>query len=1116
MKRARPSIRWLLLAALGLTAGPGPAPAVLAQAAGGKAVHPEVSRLRNIGKAYFENGVTLARALEVFKNAAALSPSTAEERVNLGLALLRLNRIEDAKAELERAASLDSALVHPHYALGLVAKRQSDFQRAAREFGEALRLDPTDGTTAFQLGLAYKELGEQAKAEQAFRRAAQLDASHSGAHFQLYQLLLQRGTKPEADAELKIFNDLKRSATLSRADQDAERSRYAEPIASTPARTPAGSAVTPIHFSPVEPTGDLSAVPPLRAVRAVDVDLDGLPELLTVAGGEDAALQLFRRTASAAWEAGTVEAGLSGAKAPAGLAAGDLLNHRVPDLWLPGPAGGLWRAEARAGQPPRYARRDGDRPPAVAPVHRAVLVDYDHDNDLDLLVVGTTATLERNNGDGTFTDVTRQLDSQGPPAGAVDAAAIDLDNLAVSDLVLLGRDGTLTLYRDRKAGRFERVDLTVGQPGLREASRLLVEDLDNDGMPDLIVAADVGLVLLQNQGAGRFRELVRSPATLGLPGAPRVLASADLDNDGFADLVVADPSRARAVVLRNRGGLTFAPAAEMAAAGEAAAPFESLEIVDLDGDGAPDVVGLTADGRLALFRSDGGSPNRWLRVALTGVKGVRSGVGARVEVRAGAQYVRRQAERPLVQLGLGAATEIDAVRITWPNGFIQNELDVTPNTTLNVREAERVAGSCPTIFAWNGERFVFVTDAFISGPMGVPLAPGRYFPVDHDEYVLIPGTALTPADGRLLVQFTEELREVVYLDRTRLWAVDHPAGVEVVPNEWFGPPPFPSFGLHTIVDGRPPRRATEDSGADVSPLVEKVDGRWPHGFRQRTDYPGLAELHTLTLDLGDLRGARRIVLYLTGWFYYFEASTLVALGQQSAVPFIPPRLQVRDAGGNWVTVLESMGMPPGKGKTIPVDMTGKFLADDFHVRIVTNLAVYWDRVLVDTSDEPAPTVTTEASLSGADVHFRGFSRPIVHPERLAPERFDYERVILEAPWGQVQGLYTRYGDVRDLLAEPDDRYVIFGAGDEVSFAFEASALPPLRPGWTRDYLLYLEGWVKDGDPNTAFGSSVEPLPFHAMSGYPYGAGERFPDGPAQREWMAVYNTRPAVRLWPSL
>jgi hypothetical protein len=97
----------------------------------------------------------------------------------------------------------------------------------------------------------------------------------------------------------------------------------------------------------------------------------------------------------------------------------------------------------------------------------------------------------------------------------------------------------------------------------------------------------------------------------------------------------------------------------------------------------------------------------------------------------------------------------------------------------------------------------------------------------------------------------------------------------------------------------------------------------------------------------------------------------------------------------------------------------------------------------------------------------------------------------------------------------DDEFVIMGSGDEIKLEFDASAPPP-PAGWARDFLLKVDGWAKDRDANTAYGTSVLPLPFHAMSRYPYPETEHFPDDPAHRRIIEKYYSRPALRLIRSL
>jgi hypothetical protein len=229
-----------------------------------------------------------------------------------------------------------------------------------------------------------------------------------------------------------------------------------------------------------------------------------------------------------------------------------------------------------------------------------------------------------------------------------------------------------------------------------------------------------------------------------------------------------------------------------------------------------------------------------------------------------------------------------------------------------------------------------------------------------------------------------------------------------------------------------------------------------------------------------------------------------------------PFLQARGPDGHWRTVIEDMGMPAGKPKTIAVDLTGLFPTTARELRIGTNLALYWDEIYLAQPLAPAPVRLTPVPAAEVRLAFRGFSRPLIDPHRRQPEAFDYAEVSPVSMWNPTPGLYTRYGDVRSLVADVDDRLVIMGSGDELALRFPAADLPPLPPGWTRDFLIRVDGWAKDADLNTAFSQTVAPLPFHRMSAYPYPATERYPDDEVHREYVRRYNTRPALRLLRSL
>lgn len=364
-----------------------------------------------------------------------------------------------------------------------------------------------------------------------------------------------------------------------------------------------------------------------------------------------------------------------------------------------------------------------------------------------------------------------------------------------------------------------------------------------------------------------------------------------------------------------------------------------------------------------------------------------------------------------------------------------------------------------------------------------------------------------PRNGRLQIRVTEELSEVSYLDQIHLIAVDHPAAYSLVTSEKWKSPPFPEFQLYPVTTRIHPRRALEDNGRDIASRLAAQDRFYADGFPR--DYAGRAQPHTLTLDFGSAAPANDGLLVLHGWVDWADGSTFLSVAQERRGGLQPPSLQVRNQKGEWQTVIEDMGMPDGKPKTIAVDLRGKFLSASREVRIVTNLCVFWDEIYLAHGPRALPGLSRHRLQPlAADLRFRGFSPSKIHPERRQPEVFSYDHPNPVSLWNPTPGLYTRYGDVRQLLSHIDDRLAVMGAGDEVALEFDAASLPPLAPGHVREYLLHVDGWAKDRDANTAFSQTVQPLPFHGMTGYPYGPAERHPHPAYEKE----FNTRPALTL----
>ena len=1026
---------------------------------------------RNLGKAFYENPTTQLQAVDEFKKALDLAPDSARERVNYGLALLRAAKTADGIAELQKAQKQDPKIPHTWFNLGIVFKRDSEYDRAIQQFEQMIQLVPEEPVSHYNLAVLYKLTGKQDLALREFEAAAKLDPNLAGPHFQLYNAYRAANRAEEAARELSHFQAIKKRQAGAAVPEDLEWSYFAE-IYDTPDPKPEDQPPAQPKFQDQALPGKLDAQSAGLAV--IDAEGDGHPDLLA-----------WSREGVLLFKAGSTleeKTGLSDLKGILSIAAADFNNDGLADLCVLTESG-----------PSLYENKKGafQKSALQLPQGRfsgAVWVDYDHDGDPDLFLLGEKCALLRNNGSAGFSDQT--ADFPFVSGRAVQGAAYDLvADTSGKDLVVLYEDRPAVLYRDKLAGKYEAITIDA-LPGGGKA--VIACDINNDGWTDIVAAYPAGLRIALNRN-GRL-ESAPAPDSAKAP-----ILLADFQNRALADLFAS-------------GAIFFGQGQGRFATSASGGPWEAAAVAaaDFNEDGLVDLARVGTDGSLHLLANQTETKNRWLRTSLLGVKNARLAPGAVVEVKAGPFYQKKTYDGIPLLFGVRAQQEIDTVRITWPNGLIQNQPKQASGKAEVYKEAQRLSGSCPMIFAWNGREFEFITDVLGVAPLGASSGDGKYFPLDHDEYIQIPGRSLVPVNGNYEIRITEELHEVSYLDEVQLIAVDHPAGIEIFTNDKFKSPPFPEFRLFGVKHRIYPKSAREDSGRDVTGRILKRDRIYPDGF-SRT-YSGVAEVHHLDLDFGNAAPDNRAVLILSGWVDWADGSTFLAASQERPGGLTLPQLQVKDQGGNWKTVIEDMGIPAGKPKTISVDMTGKFLSSSRAVRIVTNLCVYWDEIFL-SEDSSAPAVQlSPVPAQSANLRFRGFSQPTIHPERKQPESFNYSNRMLISMWNPTPGMYTRYGSVQDLLNSIDDRMVIMGSGDEIRLQFPASGLPALRQGWTRDFLLLVDGWAKDADPNTAFSQTVEPLPFHGMIGYPYPTSQKFPDDDVHRLYRVQSNIRPELRL----
>ena len=459
----------------------------------------------------------------------------------------------------------------------------------------------------------------------------------------------------------------------------------------------AGSAAGTLSF----PSGSDAVPPSAHAILAIDWDYDFRMDLVLAGGG---GLRLFRQTDDGTFADVTLEA----------------LDASVTGM----DCFGVWAA------------------------------DIDMDGDLDVVVGPRDLpnVVLRNSGDGTFLTM-RPFPNVTGVRGFVWA---DLDLDGDPDAGLLDAEGAVHVFRNEQGGSF-RPWPTPAELGA--VAGITVGDLNADGLLDLIALEADGTV--QSLSAtGDQRAWVLQPVTTWAtmpaeaPAGASRLFLADLDNNGGLDLVGSGPTGTQVWLSDEVGELR--PHAEP--------DLDTFSVADLSSDGLLDLVGL-ADGRPVALIGQSPRAYHWqvIRARATQAAGDQRinsfGVGGEIEIRTGLLVQKQILTGAPVHFGLGTRTRIeDVARIVWPNGVMQAEFDLAADQ--EVVATQRLKGSCPWVFAYDGTGMQFVTDFLWRSPLGLRInAQDTAGITQTEDWVKIRADQLTPKDGLYDIRITGELWE---------------------------------------------------------------------------------------------------------------------------------------------------------------------------------------------------------------------------------------------------------------------------------------------------------------------------------------------------------------------
>jgi tetratricopeptide (TPR) repeat protein len=1065
---------------------------------------------------------------------------------NLGLLAIRDGRMDDALRDLRVAESLTSAERFPAEAstiqqlLGVAEQKRGKLAVAIDHFGKAVALEPKTIEALYRLAKAIEEQnepGREAEVDRLMDQILEVDPQNVFILQSRLKAAVQRGDRTAARQIADRFKPLAGEwppmlktafGRLEKALADSagpidlvQALPFLNLLKGDPAFSRTAAAVDELqtldslvtdHFvvlaepkhTPAEPDSDIQFV-----ARPLDGMPDGRFDDLVSAWLDDKSspVLLIANSKQLRQIGGKLDL-RSIAIGQRGLVPIDWNNDFHTDILLAG-SGGL-----------RFYQQNDDGSftdvTANTKVPDEVLhgdyfagwaADIDLDGDLDLVLARRSGPLLylQNNFDGTWTP---------KPIfeGVQDARAFvwaDLDNDGLPDAAILDSKGKLHIYANERSGHF--APWRVVPPN--DTFLAIAANVYNDGTIALVALRDDGAIMRiaasNKRSAWQTSELARWDKFPASPPETNVgnirLITVDLDNNGSPDLLVSTSDSTR-IWLGDGSRNIFSPLAADLPGGVRAA-------VDLAGNGRLDLVGLDRDGRPFRLANVGKKDYHWqtVRPLANNAKGdnrINSfGIGGQVEVRTGTFFLKQPIAEPNLHFGLGNRTRADVVRIDWPNGTSQVEFATPVNTTLVA--IQRLKGSCPFLFAWNGERFAFVTDFMWSTPLGMYINAQNNGKLGvTTEWVKIRGDQLVQRDNHYELRATANLWETHYFDHLALIAVDHPEGTELVVDERFSPASTGPI-MYLSEQPRPLAAARNSRGENVSDIVSKVDGVYLDDF-ERGDYQGLAADHWVECELpaDAARGGGPLLLLATGWIHPTDSSINFALEQGHRERPRDLSLEVPDGRGGWKVASDHLGFPAGKNKTMAIRLDG--IGDrgvPHRFRLRTNMEIYWDALQIAHVRPDAASKMTKLLAETAELDYRGIVE-MTQVNRSSPELPNYNRVATrQQVWRDLVGYHTRFGDIRELLEKIDDRYALLSAGDEIALRFKAPPGP--SAGWKRDFIWISDGWVKDGDFNTRFGGTVLPLPSHDATSYDTPPG-RLEDDPVYQkhslDWQE-YHTR---------
>lgn len=998
-------------------------------------------------------------------------------RVNLAIATLNRQEEGDESRALDILASVlqeQPDNVRALYTSGVISFHLGETDGALHYFTHTVELDPQDAYASYFLGQTYLQLQQYQEAQRWLLRSIELDPYLTSGYWAANQASRRLNQVELAEELVADYNRLKANP--------ASRTASIAYLKMGPKAEALSVALQILHSHPI-PTGALFS----ESIVLQELDTKNHGLAVFTSGTSSSSGVFLAGDTTVSWFNMDLrvpsmhlrsEISLQGVRS---MLIGDLDNDTRTDLVMCGTEGihslSIEGAEQATQLVPELL--------VEHPCHASVLVDADHDGDLDIVYSRARGVHQLTNlrDEGSnFSDVL--LMDTSSESTVVSVIASDMDSDRDIDLFLLNKDlGTVGLRNDRTWNFTFLAELSeaIGGP----ATVAIAGDIDADGYSDIVYSSlnnRIAAVAFDGTNwAKREMRLVSSlDATAETGWAPddiKEMALADVTGNGQLELLVT-----------SHDAMYVADLNSMQLRETIAIPnLISAIPVYVDEGSGPGLLTLSTTG--LQFLPPGPGRFDFLSIDPVGerdssqMRSNSSGIGTRVKLRNGGTWSIQdridnhsgphQSLMPLM-FGLRGQKAANNVVLEWSDGVFQTEIDLQSNTLHKLHETERQLASCPVVFVWNGSEFTFVSDVLGVGGLGFFVSPGRYAtPRPFERYLLAPDL-LQPRSGHYAVKIAEPMEETLYLDSASIEVVDLPSGWSLAIDERMATSePNPTGRLITFREETIPDRVTNHDDDDVTDKVLQSDRIAPDpGMLDYRFIGRLAEEFVLTLWFDNSIPVSNQVLLADGWIEYPYSQTAFGAWQAGA-EYRPPTVEALDQRGSWTVVADSFGYPAGMPREMALplpDLPNGTIA----LRVTTNLEIYWDRIRLVT-EEPPPRAMRIQKLAPivAKTRRSGFARRTTAKQRLPHYDYAARSTYWDAKY--QEGAYTRFGDVLELVSTTDGAVGIIGSGEEVHMEFPLAS--DQLGGHRRFFILDFRGWARDMDLYTQHGETVDPLPW---------------------------------------